>query len=494
VSGGSSSSPKEVRGLYELILKSDVSVANALVDPPDGKQWLCGMGEGQALFVRECYAWFYEEALKHLGRRSPGIIYTGNPGIGKSAWLSYALVRFLKDGYAVVLERAKTSDYFVFRDGRCKKRKHRRPNLDNLPEKSVYLFDPDENDSHPLESNVFTIVASSPQEKHYKALRKKDGFEHHNTSMRYFPCWSLEELQAAAPHMDKTLLEERWLQWGGVPRYIFSDDQAVLLRKLNGFVQKLQLSLMEAYRGFPEIPEEYQKKLSHMVMQYRVVCDGDAPYAHGQLDFASEIIGQRVVEAAAKQDYAKLIAHYEATRREKWQGAYCGHLWEHLCHIIIPRGSTKGLLLEPLTTKRNGRNRRILKSAVNIEPGTLGNVGSILQKGCYFRPVAANFPVIDGALMEGNDVYGLQMTVASSHPLKAHEASELLNALPEGKRLHLVWVVDGAKEDRIKTAQPFVQSKVAAEKVDKRTIQKLQEVPQWLLKLPFPKESPFTSK
>jgi hypothetical protein len=50
-------------------------------------------------------------------RECPVLIYTGNPGIGKSTWLNYALVRFVQDGYAVVLARAKTHDYFVFRDG-----------------------------------------------------------------------------------------------------------------------------------------------------------------------------------------------------------------------------------------------------------------------------------------------------------------------------------------------------------------------------------------
>src|SRR4051812_2928125 len=155
------------------------------------QQWLCSLARGEPLFVRECYAWFYEEAVKRMGEASvpkcPGLIYTGNPGIGKSAWLNYALVRFLQDGYVVVLERATSKDYYVFRDGVCtRKEKHvRRSVLDALPEKAVYLFDPDEHAVEPLQSNVFTIVASSPLEKHYKALSKRDA------GFRYFPCWAL---------------------------------------------------------------------------------------------------------------------------------------------------------------------------------------------------------------------------------------------------------------------------------------------------------------
>ncbi len=57
----SSSRFKEVPGLFEQIMASDVLSANVLVELPDGKQWLCSLAVGEPLFVRECCAWFYEE-------------------------------------------------------------------------------------------------------------------------------------------------------------------------------------------------------------------------------------------------------------------------------------------------------------------------------------------------------------------------------------------------------------------------------------------------
>ena len=415
--------------------------------------------------------------------KCPGLIYTGNPGIGKSSWLNYALVRFLQDGYAVVLERVQEEDYLVFRDGVCthKEKRVRQSVLSELPEKSVYLFDPDEQDSCPLKSNVFTIVASSPQEKHYKALKKIGAGRY------YFPCWTLDELKAAWPKEDAIQLEERWKKWGGVPRYVFTAEQYVLDADLEKAITGLDLSLVFKYMRTPEISEEDQKMISHILVQYRILEHVNTPFQFVELDFASDWIAERIVEAEAKRNYEKLIAHYEEVRRTKWQGAYCGHLWEHLCHAIIPLGTEKGLKLEPLTEKKS---LGIVEKPVTVEKGNMADMMSVLGRGCYFQPSASNFPVIDAAVMVGSDVFGFQMTVASSHSPKAHETIKLLDAMPDGKKFHLVWVVDPARSDNIKRAQSFQQSKSASV----AEMSKLEAIPQWLLELKFPKESPFLKK
>ena len=486
VSIGSSSSPsKEVTGLFGELIGCEMT-ANTLVEPPDGKKWLCGLEEKEPLFVRECYGWFYEEAKRKMNEgvipRCPGLIYTGNPGIGKSSWLNYALVRFLKDGYAVVLERAKANDYFVFRDGKCI---HRRKPVDifvleELPkEKAVYLFDPDEKALEPLLSSVFTIVATSPQEKHYKALKKRDA------PRRYMPCWSLDELTLASK-VDPAEVKDRWLQWGGIPRFVNSNNQDGLKSDLKKAIMGMNLSLFLKYLRTPEITEEDQKTISHMVVQYRIV-ENNNDYSACELDFASEQIGEQVIMAKGEQDWKGLISHYELMRRQEWQGVYLGHLWEHLCHKIVPLGSKGGFTLEPLSESKK-KNVKILKEGVKMEQGGATDMQRVVDAGNYFQPSAPNFPVIDAAVKEGNVIYGFQMTVASSHPPKAHEAADLLQLFP---KLQLVWVVDGAKKDHIKTKQGFEKSKDPRKKVDEKTFNELENVPQWLLKLQFPKENPF---
>jgi hypothetical protein len=299
--------------------------------------------KGKKLYVRACYEQFFLAALAAKDQKKyAGCIFTGNPGIGKSVWLNYALVRFVQIGRRVVLQRAGKKGYWIFSKSSCNRVKDDLPDLDSRKWRDVvYLFDPDQKDSEPVDAAAFTIVASSPQDKHYRTLhRRPEGVE-----KLYFPCWTLDELRAlAVEHRMDTALEDRWLLWGGIPRYIFAPNQAIWTTKLDGFITTMDFRLVEAYRGSMEIPEHHQKLLSHMVVQYRV----ESPFLNPMIDFASPEIGLRVIKAAAEARYEDLIAHYEHVKRKQWQGPYAGHLWEHLCHVIIPMGRAEGLCLEPL--------------------------------------------------------------------------------------------------------------------------------------------------
>jgi hypothetical protein len=65
--------------VFKLIRDADVSTANTLV-PPDGKQWLCRLGQGKSMFVRECYDWFYKQAIatmaEKMSKTSESVLYS----------------------------------------------------------------------------------------------------------------------------------------------------------------------------------------------------------------------------------------------------------------------------------------------------------------------------------------------------------------------------------------------------------------------------------
>jgi hypothetical protein len=448
------------------------------VPAPDGFNWPCGLTRGEKLYVRECYEPFFQAALAALEKNYAGCIFTGNPGIGKSVWLNFALVRFVQLGRRVVLQRAGKEGYWLFSKTSCCRRVGVGfPDLDLEKWRDVvYLFDPNETDASPRDTEAFTIVACSPQVKHYKKLQKSLRVE-----KMYFPCWSLDELRVVAGEhgLDAATLEERWLLWGGIPRYVLALNQRLWGETLDAVLISMDLRLVEAYKGNAEIADQHQKQLSHIVVQYRA----EFPFTSCAIDFASPEIGLRVVAAAARADYAALMTHYWTVRQQEWHGPYAGHLWEHLCHVVIPSGSATGLPLERLN--REGNGLRIAKDALEVKRGALQDLKA-LTDGTYFQPFAADFAVIDAAVRVRKIVYGFRFTLADNHAPKAARVLELIAALPEGTRLSLVWVVDASKNGSF-ALQKFLDMRDVAAK-DRKL---LDAVDQWRLKMTFPKENPF---
>jgi hypothetical protein len=181
---------------------------------------------------------------------------------------------------------------------------------------------------------------------------------------------------------------------------VFSRFQDELENDLQVAINGMDLDLVERYLNFPEFSEKDQKSITHIVVQYRIVGES---FSKCELDFASEWIGEKIIEAKAKQDYKKLLAHYRSVCQAEGQGVYGGHLWEHLCHAIIPLVHEGGLKLEPLGKEKKCVTICKGKKLV-VGKGKLADLKQILQKGEYFHPLSSNFPVIDSAVVKSNVV------------------------------------------------------------------------------------------
>jgi hypothetical protein len=307
--------------------------------------------------------------------------------------------------------------------------------------------------------------------------------------------------------MEFTLLRDRFRKWGGIPRYVSQSDQASIETKLYTAITAMDVQLIEVYRGTPEIFEYHQNRISHMVVQYLV--DVQAEYKKGKLDFASLYIAERCIATSLRARYVETVTHYYRVRNETGYGAYSGNLWEHLCLHLIPFGIPSGYKiyrLEPpqeSTKPQTGsivsqssaakskfeKERSILKSSIEIREGSFGEMMTVLTAKKFFRPKTSNFPIIDAAVMEGNDIYGMNITITESHRISALEALKLCAVVPPPKKLHIVWVVDPASRSNIKRAQSFAISKKASKKVSAAQKEQLNAIPQWKLEFTFPNSS-----
>ena len=480
--------------VYNAFKGVDVSTTGALVSPPDGLHWFCSDLRSSSMFIRSCYKefWNFAVEVKNLSGDDggAGCLFIGNPGIGKSCWLNYTLIRLLQEDKTVLLERTQHGDRWLFKDGRCYQAKQERDliQLMDVIERDAgafYLFDPDkEGSDEPKPVDAFTIIASSPNNKHYKVFVKSKMITTKGHYKRYFPCWALEELQRCNL-LDVAAAQDRFEVWGGIPRYVFAEDQEELKEHLHRHVTSVDLGLIERYRGTLEISQQDQDKLSHMLVQYRV----ESPYLKGELDFASPFIGDLIIKQKLESDHQALITHYQKCLRQQWQGVYAGHLWEHLCHYLLPASNGgAGLRIEPLEPGAvNGKIILKLIAALDVGRGRLDDMAPAISNGKYFQPSASNFPVIDSALKEGNAVYGFQITLAKRHPPSGKELVKILKQLGTGLKFYLIWVVDPAKAGSLLSKQTVDLTNVAV--ADRHLVETM--VTQWKLELRFPKEAGF---
>ena len=146
----------------------------------------------------------------------------------------------------------------------------------------------------------------------------------------------------------------------------------------------------------------------------------------------------------------------------------------------------EGWSLKPLSSGLP-QSMNILKSHMERKRGKLSEMVGILHEGYYFRPSASNFPVLDAAVMGGEDVFWLQMTVESSHPIKAAAAAKILATIPQKYKVHMVFVVDPRRVDQIKDPQSLENCDDVKD-ADLRN--RLDTMPQWVLVLGLPERNP----
>jgi hypothetical protein len=342
------------------------------------------------------------------------------------------------------------------------------------------LFDPDDGKGEPtFPVSAFTIIASSPNNANYKGFDKALATETRGSRKRYFPCWALDEL-VACNRLLPAATKERFEMWGGIPRYVFDGDQEKLHDSLRTYLDAISIDVIHRYIRTPEIRPNDQELLSHMLVQYRV----DAPHSKGELDFSSAIIGRKIIEELLRRDVQQLVAHYRWCLQEEWKGVYVGHVWEHLCHYLLPEGN---LELDPLEPAVKKKKNVLTNGAILVDVGDAQTMEGIVAAGKYFKPSTPNFPVIDAAAMDGNIVYGFQMTLAKRHPPKGEHLVTILEALPPNVDFALVWVVDPAKDKNGFRKQVIDISNVK----DAKHMTMLQKVKQWRLSLTFPQTSEF---
>jgi len=257
-------------------------------------KWLL---QGEHLIVRKSTRDLFKEllGLADSPLSGGGAVITGNPGIGKSWFLSYCLLEFSKQKRNIFYESVQSQQWWWFRPPPhgdvVEVRIGQLPNEIWHPS-SIYLFDP--YGGAPRESlgvPAFTIVTASPNKVHYKEFLKK--------VMRkcYLPVWSLEELRAVRsyfPWVSDDDLCRRFEKFGGIVRYTLQPkdrtDEITLDNELNNNISNASLTAIFRAVGNLETLQE-----SHMILQYHLHSPGGVLCFHSpRVAFASQYIAETI--------------------------------------------------------------------------------------------------------------------------------------------------------------------------------------------------------
>jgi hypothetical protein len=161
------------------------------------------------------------------------------------------------------------------------------------PRKSLYLYEPGGslNSPHYVGLSIPTVCSVSPDIRRYKEFGKNGGVK------LYMPTWTLSELLAVRrfvadrdPEQMKLTesdIEQRFSEFGGIFRHVFSDDVATIRNQ-----QDEAVALLDP-RNFL-IDNIDRGHLSHLIAQFNVRTDGPRAFREAHIDLVSAEIQEKI--------------------------------------------------------------------------------------------------------------------------------------------------------------------------------------------------------
>ncbi|EFJ45432.1 hypothetical protein VOLCADRAFT_94291 [Volvox carteri f. nagariensis] len=391
-----------------------------------------------ALYVRECYPRLFDALV--CDEKPTKYIVTGTPGIGKSWFATYLILRLLKRSSPPPFILWEHFMYpgeawcYVHETGQVVvgQRSSFRQLLDNPA--TWYIVD----GAPPLfDILARTVLLTSPKRETYKELRK------HGAALLYMPLWELDELQACRRLMystvDESLTTALHQHYGGVARFALGlpwtnpgKGLHKLLEELRTAVDGCNTAQMRSSIGAISSGPEVSHRLLHIVANKKT-CEMQ------YLKFASKWVAE---------EFAK-----KAVRNELQGGCFTAvPISYNVKKSTFIRGVEEKLQFDPCTEQE-------FFEAVPSSP----------TEQIYYRPSSARFPTVD-ALRRGNGTCDFfQMTVQNSKRLDTDTLGRAIDQVKlkaeEVPRLHFVVPAERYAKFKLTGGRTWVPSSQTASRV-----------------------------
>jgi hypothetical protein len=253
--------------------------------------------------------------------------------------------------------------------------------------------------------------------------------------MLYMTPWSYNELLNCKIilflNLPKTLMDELFDWYGGVPRYVLhiASDQLAHGEKAEDVVQYLEIQMIGAIHKdtISVLIKAHRDRLADGQFSHRVLHLCRHPnnnLANFQSDWASSKVENTVLNAFAQQLYDGVEGFLQ--RGNDYEcGNLSGLIFEARAHTILSGGG-------------NFRARRLIEGGQNVmlmfPPTTRQNFQKLadvdLGTQVFWRPDKKNLPAIDALCGPANL---FQMTVSHSHPIKHQGLCDALEVVPKSE-------------------------------------------------------------
>lgn len=410
------------------------------------------------LFVRDCYEPLFAEGLRQFEENKIQTAFiVGTPGVGKSCFLDYLLVKYTSKGSTVLYLSGPRNEAYLFRDGQVfvSDLEKLTVNLRELEHRSidfdVVLFDPHET---PAATNILhkdhlygkpAFVSISPDKHNCQKLRKDLQTEGLYVDL-YMGTVPLNEAQKMReqcfPQASSRAVEERYKVLGGIARYLYAWDKGGLNVIPAKIVQRQAVALNDIVANplridLKEVPTEF-KELWSLYHLEPVLENGVIKWDKCTVELCCHDAKARVRDKLLERTVQQCWKTYTST--DPIHGTLRGIRYEAYAHKKI---MTAGLSGTALSLTKNG----IGCSTVTVDiPAGLDHVivpsntidkrlSEIITdtKEGYLLPERTNFPVVDSMAVGGKvgkkaGVVNLQMKAGRSDDLSKSCAKSIMEA------------------------------------------------------------------
>eukprot|EP00047_Mylnosiga_fluctuans_P000227 m.188750 g.188750 ORF g.188750 m.188750 type:complete len:720 (-) comp10032_c1_seq1:1216-3375(-) len=402
----------------------------------------------------------------------------GNPGIGKTYFGLYLLLRAIRAKRTVVYYNVviRPNAAFLFTaSGEALALKPSDERIEAALHLSSTLYIVDS--FPPPIYDCCTVLITSPNRSIFKDFNKSaPGM---GVEALYMPVWSLDELKllrdAIRPNLDDADITALFEHWGGIARAVVENAKR-LIRFLGQPRNPLETAIntcsvkqtLEALGNQSEHAEDISHKLIH------AQCTTD--FLLAGYEFASEYVRVRVLDRLARKERFALL-RFAALRGDSFSAALRSHVFEFMAHERLAAGGE--FACKPLAGPTPVLSTITIPRSVVMHRSTplmLDELASTSATPTYFWPWQRNFAAVDSIrVVVGERPMLFQMTVGSCHPVKGMALKKLLDMIGEVRGLYFVVPADRFEAFRsqqyvIESGDPLTHIPIAVQEVQQFAI------------------------